>query len=91
MRLCLVAKKVVDLKERETRGVEMSETKELKIGKRRRWTAEGKAEIVRRHLQEGVSCEARDRDEKLRLAFAHLVQILGKPSRNACGETRQAA
>lgn len=33
----------------------MSETKERKNIKRRRWTAEEKAEIVRRHLQEGVS------------------------------------
>jgi transposase len=33
----------------------MSETKERKTGKRRRWMAEDKAEIVRRHLQEGVS------------------------------------
>ena len=33
----------------------MAQMKERKTGTHRRWTAEEKAEIVRRHLQEGMS------------------------------------
>jgi len=36
----------------------------------------------------GISRDAYDRDENLRLALAHLVQILGEAARHVSSETR---